>query len=93
MMPFFLSVGGRSSLIAARARSPERAGNHESVRMIRIGLVPVVTGEELVGPVPREDDFDVSSRNFGDEIRWEKRGIGKRLVKVNDQLVEENPSP
>ena len=49
----------------------------------------LVAGEELVGALPGQHDFDVAARELGDEKRRDRGEVGDRLVERVHRAREE----
>ena len=89
MRPFFFSVGGRSSLTAAKARRPVWPGKTPERSRDPIGLIPIVAGEELIAAVSGKYDFHFLGSNFADQESRKKRYVRERFVEMHDELIEE----
>ena len=86
--PFFFSVGGSAAATAASAGMQRVAHPGEPRRQL-LRLVGVVAAEQLVAAIARERHRDVLARQLRHEVRRKQRHVGKRLVEMHDQLVEQ----
>ncbi len=74
-------VGDRSGGLGAEGDA--RPAGHP------LGLVMLVSGEQLVAAVAGEGDGHVLAGHFGDEVSGEDRKIPERLVQMADELFRE----
>src|SRR4029077_12833136 len=68
----------------AEAQIPQQA----EVTTLMIDDVAVVAGKQLVAAVAGENDLHMLSRQARDQIGWDGRGVGERLVEARQQLLE-----
>src|SRR6266480_4187713 len=72
----FREKGTKSS---QRARET-RAGDKRCITPTMVYQIAVVAGEELVSPIPRENDFDMLASKPRDEKGGNGRGVGEGLI-------------